>query len=52
MRKRDSLRRWKARCRLGRAVPRKAIVNHRLHLWFLFELRDVMTDYYYAKGRL
>ena len=48
MRKRDSLRRWKARCRIGKAVPRLAIVNYGLCQWFVFSMRDTVTEYYYA----
>ena len=48
MRKRDSLRRWKARCLLGRAVPKLSIVEHSLDRWFSFILRDFNTHYYFA----
>jgi hypothetical protein len=36
MRKRDSLRRWKKRCQLGRVIPRWAIEEYNLTRWFLF----------------
>ena len=34
--KRVSLRRWKARCRVGRVIPRLAIVEYGLDRWFDF----------------
>jgi hypothetical protein len=36
MRKRTSLRRWKARCRIGRRISLEAIVNYELTRWFAF----------------
>ena len=46
-RKRDSLRRWKARCRAGRCIPYKAIVEHRLGAWFAFEPVELLNADFY-----
>jgi hypothetical protein len=46
--KRTSKRRWKARCRLGREIPRWAILEHRLDRWFLFLPIDANRDFYRA----
>jgi hypothetical protein len=43
-RKRVSLRRWKARARLGRKIPAIAMVEHRLDRWFQFVM-DPVADY-------
>lgn len=48
-RKMDSKRRWKARCRLGLAIPLDAIENFRLTRWFSFVKRDHLTHYYWAQ---
>jgi hypothetical protein len=48
MRKRLSLRRWKARCRLGRSIPAYAIVDHRLDRWFNFKAANVNMDTWHA----
>lgn len=48
MRKRTSLRRWKARCLLGRRIPREAIENHGLTRWFLFDRVDLHSASYVA----
>ena len=42
--KRTSLRRWKARCRIGRLIPAIVIVQHRLDRWFVFERAAVNID--------
>lgn len=34
--KRDSLRRWKARCWLLRPIPEQVIVEYNLKRWFIF----------------
>jgi hypothetical protein len=36
MRKRVSLRKMKARCRIGRVISRRDIVNYELDRWFKF----------------
>lgn len=51
MRKRDSKRRWKARCRIGRAIPGIVIVEHQLDRWFVFLLLNVNADFYVAGKR-
>jgi hypothetical protein len=44
-RKRTSLRRWKARCHLGkRAIPVQAIIEHRLTRWFVFKQPNVYVN--------
>lgn len=48
MRKRTSKRRWKARARLGKPIPRYAIVEHRLDRVFHFEYGDMNADVLYA----
>ena len=49
MRKRDSLRRWKARCRIGRVIPEIAIETYRLRRWFWFlPAGNPMLDFYTA----
>jgi hypothetical protein len=48
MRKRTSLRRWKARCRVGRTIPAEAIVDYSLHRWFRFKLLNPLADFYVA----
>lgn len=45
-RKRTSLRRWKARCRIGRIIPAIAIVEHNLCCWFAFEPVALNMDAY------
>jgi len=45
-RKRTSLRRWKARCRIGRIIPAIAIVDHRLDRWFSFRHVGENVDAY------
>jgi hypothetical protein len=47
-RKQASLRRWKARCRLGRPIPAWAVVEHRLNRWFKFVCADWQRDYSFA----
>jgi len=51
MRKRDSLRRWKARCRLGRYIPKVAIYNFRLNKWFFFDPVNPHTEFYIAREK-
>lgn len=51
MRKRDSKRRWKARCRIGRMIPLTAIVNHRLDRWFVFTSVMLNMEVYFAEAR-
>lgn len=46
MLKRDSKRRWKARARLGKAIPREVIVNYQLHHRMTFEPVDPYTEMY------
>jgi len=46
MRKRTSLRRWKARCRAGRAIPLIAIVERQLERWFRFRCINYLTEHY------
>lgn len=48
MRKRDSLRRWKARCRIGRRISSVAILNYRLDQWFKFTPVDTWSEFYRA----
>lgn len=48
-RKRDSKRRWKARCRLGRSVPLEAIENFSLTRWYAFECVNDYTHFYVAR---
>ena len=50
MRKRDSKRRWKARCAAGRMIPAIAIVDHDLQRWFVFALVDINADMWRALG--
>ncbi len=50
MKKRDSKRRWKARCLIGRAIPRTAIDEHGLSKWFDFRA-DGPLEYYRALPR-
>jgi hypothetical protein len=45
VRKRTSLRRWKARCRLGRAIPLEAILDHKLDRWFEFDCEPFSQFY-------
>ena len=40
MRKRDSVRRWKARCDLGQVITKEVIEEHRLTRWFVFASID------------
>jgi hypothetical protein len=44
MKKRDSKRRWKARCRIGRDIHGIAIVEHELWHWFEFYSVDDRLD--------
>ena len=37
MKKRDSRRRWKARCKAKRAIPAVAVVDYELRRWFELE---------------
>lgn len=46
MRKRTSLRRWKARCRLGLWIPLEAIVGYDLKRWFTFTQANFASEYY------
>jgi hypothetical protein len=46
MKKRDSLRRWKARCAAGRIIPAQVIVEHELGRWFHFVYADFNADYW------
>lgn len=49
MKKRISKRRWKARCKAGRIIPREAILDHCLDRWFVFvRVGDLHCDYYRA----
>lgn len=41
MKKRDSKRRWIARCRLGKAIPFLVIMEHGLGARFVFETVDI-----------
>ena len=50
-RKRDSKRRWKARCAAGRMIPAQAIVAHRLDRWFVFKTVHINMDAYIAERR-
>jgi hypothetical protein len=49
MRKRISLRRWKARCRAGRWIPKQAVIEYGLTRWFNFAHRDYASEYYKAE---
>ncbi len=50
-RKQTSLRRWKARCALGRVIPAWAIAQHDLQHWFVFkQVEDCNIDAGYAIG--
>ncbi len=49
MRKRTSLRRWKARCRVGRWIPKEAVIEYGLTRWFNFAHRDYNSEYYKAE---
>jgi hypothetical protein len=49
MKKRTSLRRWKARCRAGRWIPRVAILNYDLTRWFNFTHVNHAAEYYRAE---
>lgn len=51
MRKRTSKRRWKARCHIGRAVPRMAIENYDLTRWFVFAAISLHSEMYKAVGQ-
>jgi hypothetical protein len=48
MRKRDSKRRWKARCRAGSAIPVYAIFEHQLERWFVFDRAATCTNVYFV----
>lgn len=52
--KRDSKRRWIARCRIGRPIPRLAIMNFELDRKFKFMASEssYLTDYYVAVGEI
>lgn len=50
-RKRDSLRRWKARCRRGDWIPLRAIIEHELTRWFRFPHANPVTEYYRAEPK-
>ena len=50
-RKRTSLRRWKARCRIGRMIPATAIADHQLDRWFVFTSGMLNMDVYFAELR-
>ena len=50
MLKRDSIRRWKARCRAGRLISREAIENHNLKRWFEFDCASMNAEVYLARG--
>ncbi len=50
-RKRDSKRRWKARCIIGRLIPREAIENYSLTQWFRFFYYDLLTETYTAERK-
>ena len=50
-RKHTSLRRWKARCALGRMIPATAILQHRLDRWFVFAPVMLNMDAYFAEPR-
>jgi hypothetical protein len=49
MRKRTSLRRWKARCRCGRWIPKTAIIDYGLMRWFNFAHRHYASEHYRAE---
>ncbi len=51
MRKKTSLRRWKARADLGKVIPREAIEEHDLSRWFLFDQADLYVETYVATAR-
>ncbi len=51
MKKRTSLRRWKARCRCGRWIPKEAILNYDLTRWFDFACANYLSEYYTAELR-
>jgi hypothetical protein len=46
--KRDSKRRWRARCRIGRPVPLEAIENFSLTCWHRFACVNEYTHFYVA----
>jgi len=48
-RKHTSLRRWKARCALGRMIPAIAILQYRLDRWFRFKPVHINMDAYLAE---
>ena len=50
-RKHISLRRWKARCRIGRTIPAIAILRYRLDRWFVFTPVMLNMDAYFAGVR-
>ena len=50
-RKHISLRRWKARCALGRMIPATAILQHQLDRWFRFKPVHINMDAYFAEVR-
>jgi hypothetical protein len=49
MRKRTSLRRWKARCCLRKPIAKEVILNYGLMRWFDFEPVSDWAEYYYAE---
>jgi hypothetical protein len=48
-RKRVSLRRWKARCRLGRPIPYSVIADYDLNRWFVFDDAGINADFWRAR---
>lgn len=46
--RKDSKRRWKARCRNRQGIPRDAIEEFELTRWFTFEQVDLFREYYVA----
>lgn len=47
MRKRTSLRRWKARCRIGRVISKRDILDNGLDKFFKFvPAGNPMLDFY------
>ena len=49
MRKRTSLRRWKARCRAGRWIPKEAVIDYGLTRWFNFAHVNYVSEFYRAE---
>jgi hypothetical protein len=51
MKKRTSKRRWKARIRLGRAIPAFAMIEHELRRWFVMVPERSNRDFWLWIGR-